>query len=201
MSVTPEPPESDGDASLKNPFCRQRADHNRVHAADVLHAVWYLTTRPIPGFQQIHSEHVTGSDTGGMSAAAVGVAVKCTMGRWNPDDAVTPLLRSRLRQRHLAGQDIVRVLQELLHFRRQLRLPGVEHPGAGAHGALRGGGHARLRPPGPHQRLPGRHQRAPGNPQGARWCVEEYVEGGHVRAAAYDPDSPTLYKLYLGVNF
>uniref|UniRef100_A0A668A4E4 Phosphodiesterase n=1 Tax=Myripristis murdjan TaxID=586833 RepID=A0A668A4E4_9TELE len=33
--------------------------HNRVHAADVLHAVWYLTTRPIPGFQQIHNEHVT----------------------------------------------------------------------------------------------------------------------------------------------
>lgn len=41
-------------------------DHNRVHATDVLHAVWYLTTRPIPGFQQIHSEHVTGSDTGGL---------------------------------------------------------------------------------------------------------------------------------------
>ncbi|XP_034272892.1 cGMP-inhibited 3',5'-cyclic phosphodiesterase 3B [Pantherophis guttatus] len=27
--------------------------HNRIHATDVLHAVWYLTTRPIPGFQQI----------------------------------------------------------------------------------------------------------------------------------------------------
>lgn len=40
------------------------SDHNRVHATDVLHAVWYLTTRPIPGFQQIHNEHVTGSDTG-----------------------------------------------------------------------------------------------------------------------------------------
>ncbi|XP_051501952.1 cGMP-inhibited 3',5'-cyclic phosphodiesterase 3B-like [Myxocyprinus asiaticus] len=37
--------------------------HNRVHATDVLHAVWYLTTQPIPGFQQIHNEHVTGSDT------------------------------------------------------------------------------------------------------------------------------------------
>ncbi|XP_028813055.1 cGMP-inhibited 3',5'-cyclic phosphodiesterase B isoform X2 [Denticeps clupeoides] len=37
--------------------------HNRVHATDVFHAVWYLTTRPIPGFQQIHNEHVTGSDT------------------------------------------------------------------------------------------------------------------------------------------
>ncbi|XP_038620020.1 cGMP-inhibited 3',5'-cyclic phosphodiesterase B isoform X2 [Tachyglossus aculeatus] len=37
--------------------------HNRIHATDVLHAVWYLTTRPIPGFQQTHSDHVTGSDT------------------------------------------------------------------------------------------------------------------------------------------
>ncbi|NXK98735.1 PDE3B phosphodiesterase, partial [Formicarius rufipectus] len=36
--------------------------HNRVHATDVLHAVWYLTTRPIPGFQQIHNEHVMASD-------------------------------------------------------------------------------------------------------------------------------------------
>ncbi|KAM4898590.1 cGMP-inhibited 3',5'-cyclic phosphodiesterase 3B [Sylvia borin] len=32
--------------------------HNRIHATDVLHAVWYLTTRPIPGFQQIHNEHI-----------------------------------------------------------------------------------------------------------------------------------------------
>ncbi|XP_004472577.2 cGMP-inhibited 3',5'-cyclic phosphodiesterase 3B [Dasypus novemcinctus] len=37
--------------------------HNRIHATDVLHAVWYLTTRPIPGFQQIHSEHRTGNQT------------------------------------------------------------------------------------------------------------------------------------------
>ncbi|XP_064369133.1 cGMP-inhibited 3',5'-cyclic phosphodiesterase 3B isoform X2 [Dromaius novaehollandiae] len=36
--------------------------HNRIHATDVLHAVWYLTTRPIPGFQQIHNEHVMESD-------------------------------------------------------------------------------------------------------------------------------------------
>ncbi|KAJ1177212.1 hypothetical protein NDU88_002473 [Pleurodeles waltl] len=36
--------------------------HNRIHATDVLHAVWYLTTRPIPGFQQIHNDHVTGID-------------------------------------------------------------------------------------------------------------------------------------------
>ncbi|XP_051048676.1 cGMP-inhibited 3',5'-cyclic phosphodiesterase 3B [Phodopus roborovskii] len=31
--------------------------HNRVHATDVLHAVWYLTTRPIPGLQQSHDNH------------------------------------------------------------------------------------------------------------------------------------------------
>ncbi|XP_019375179.1 PREDICTED: cGMP-inhibited 3',5'-cyclic phosphodiesterase B isoform X2 [Gavialis gangeticus] len=36
--------------------------HNRIHATDVLHAVWYLTTRPIPGFQQVHSEHIRESD-------------------------------------------------------------------------------------------------------------------------------------------
>ncbi|XP_030056902.1 cGMP-inhibited 3',5'-cyclic phosphodiesterase 3B [Microcaecilia unicolor] len=36
--------------------------HNRTHATDVLHAVWYLTTRPIPGFQQVHSD--TDSDSG-----------------------------------------------------------------------------------------------------------------------------------------
>ncbi|XP_069479837.1 cGMP-inhibited 3',5'-cyclic phosphodiesterase 3B [Ambystoma mexicanum] len=44
--------------------------HNRVHATDVLHAVWYLTTRPIPGFQQIHSDHLTGSDTDSDSGIA-----------------------------------------------------------------------------------------------------------------------------------
>ncbi|KAJ8249146.1 hypothetical protein GJAV_G00231660 [Gymnothorax javanicus] len=48
--------------------------HNRMHATDVLHAVWYLTTRPIPGLQPVRSEHVTGSDTDsdcGISAGRV----------------------------------------------------------------------------------------------------------------------------------
>ncbi|XP_014440183.1 cGMP-inhibited 3',5'-cyclic phosphodiesterase B [Tupaia chinensis] len=36
--------------------------HNRIHATDVLHAVWYLTTRPIPGLQQIHNDHGTGNE-------------------------------------------------------------------------------------------------------------------------------------------
>jgi len=28
-------------------------DHNRLHATDVLHAVWYMTSQPVPGFPQI----------------------------------------------------------------------------------------------------------------------------------------------------
>ena len=32
------------------------ADHNRVHATDVLHGVYYLTTQPIPGFVQVNPE-------------------------------------------------------------------------------------------------------------------------------------------------
>ncbi|XP_027745679.1 cGMP-inhibited 3',5'-cyclic phosphodiesterase B [Empidonax traillii] len=36
--------------------------HNRIHATDVLHAVWYLTTRPIPGFQQIHNDNIMERD-------------------------------------------------------------------------------------------------------------------------------------------
>ncbi|NXY14866.1 PDE3B phosphodiesterase, partial [Atrichornis clamosus] len=44
--------------------------HNRIHATDVLHAVWYLTTRPIPGFQQIHNEHIMESDVDEASGIA-----------------------------------------------------------------------------------------------------------------------------------
>nr|KAG5703271.1 hypothetical protein BaRGS_025513 [Batillaria attramentaria] len=33
---------------------RDKPYHNRVHATDVLHGVYYLTTRPIPGFSQIN---------------------------------------------------------------------------------------------------------------------------------------------------
>lgn len=32
------------------------SDHNRMHAADVLHGVYYLTSQPIPGFTQIPSD-------------------------------------------------------------------------------------------------------------------------------------------------
>lgn len=32
-------------------------DHNRVHATDVLHAVWYLTTQPVPGLPALLTEN------------------------------------------------------------------------------------------------------------------------------------------------
>ncbi|XP_078271099.1 cGMP-inhibited 3',5'-cyclic phosphodiesterase 3B isoform X1 [Rhinoraja longicauda] len=58
-------------SALENGY-RDIPYHNRVHATDVLHAVWYLTTRPIPGFQQINSDHVTGSDTDSDSGISPG---------------------------------------------------------------------------------------------------------------------------------
>lgn len=32
-------------------------DHNRIHATDVLHAVWYLTTQPVPGLPTLLTEN------------------------------------------------------------------------------------------------------------------------------------------------
>ncbi|EHH20565.1 cGMP-inhibited 3',5'-cyclic phosphodiesterase A [Macaca mulatta] len=37
--------------------------HNRIHATDVLHAVWYLTTQPIPGLSTVISDHGSTSDS------------------------------------------------------------------------------------------------------------------------------------------
>ncbi|EGW00574.1 cGMP-inhibited 3',5'-cyclic phosphodiesterase A [Cricetulus griseus] len=37
--------------------------HNRIHATDVLHAVWYLTTQPIPGLPSVVSDHGSASDS------------------------------------------------------------------------------------------------------------------------------------------
>uniref|UniRef100_A0A8C8SSK7 Phosphodiesterase n=1 Tax=Pelusios castaneus TaxID=367368 RepID=A0A8C8SSK7_9SAUR len=37
--------------------------HNRVHATDVLHAVWYLTTQPIPGLSTVMNDHGSASDS------------------------------------------------------------------------------------------------------------------------------------------
>uniref|UniRef100_A0A672UP17 Phosphodiesterase n=1 Tax=Strigops habroptila TaxID=2489341 RepID=A0A672UP17_STRHB len=45
--------------------------HNRIHATDVLHAVWYLTTRPIPGFQKIPNEHIMENEASGISPVQV----------------------------------------------------------------------------------------------------------------------------------
>ncbi|XP_059141069.1 cGMP-inhibited 3',5'-cyclic phosphodiesterase 3A-like [Physella acuta] len=47
---------------------RDKPYHNRVHATDVLHGVYYLTTQPIPGFTQIntsalHSRHGSSSES------------------------------------------------------------------------------------------------------------------------------------------
>nr|XP_033784081.1 cGMP-inhibited 3',5'-cyclic phosphodiesterase B [Geotrypetes seraphini] len=61
--------------------------HNRTHATDVLHAVWYLTTRPIPGFQQVHSDNVIGSDTDSDSGISPGqVAYICSKSCTITDD-------------------------------------------------------------------------------------------------------------------
>ncbi|XP_021363584.1 cGMP-inhibited 3',5'-cyclic phosphodiesterase A-like isoform X4 [Mizuhopecten yessoensis] len=34
---------------------REKPYHNRIHASDVLHGVYYLSTQPIPGFTQLHT--------------------------------------------------------------------------------------------------------------------------------------------------
>ncbi|XP_078000078.1 cGMP-inhibited 3',5'-cyclic phosphodiesterase 3A-like [Glandiceps talaboti] len=35
---------------------REKPYHNRIHAGDVLHAVYFLTTQPIPGFRQVNPD-------------------------------------------------------------------------------------------------------------------------------------------------
>lgn len=42
-------------------FC---VDHNRIHATDVLHAVWYLTTQPVPGLPTLTRVQGSLSDSG-----------------------------------------------------------------------------------------------------------------------------------------
>ncbi|XP_056298049.1 cGMP-inhibited 3',5'-cyclic phosphodiesterase 3A-like [Pseudoliparis swirei] len=46
--------------------------HNRIHATDVLHAVWYLTTQPVPGLPVVLTENGlhTDSENGGGPGAA-----------------------------------------------------------------------------------------------------------------------------------
>ncbi|KAF7663977.1 hypothetical protein LDENG_00192760 [Lucifuga dentata] len=37
--------------------------HNRIHATDVLHAVWYLTMQPVPGLPSLITDHCSASDS------------------------------------------------------------------------------------------------------------------------------------------
>uniref|UniRef100_A0A3P9IR60 Phosphodiesterase n=1 Tax=Oryzias latipes TaxID=8090 RepID=A0A3P9IR60_ORYLA len=37
--------------------------HNRIHATDVLHAVWYLTTQPVPGLPTLRTENGIHTDS------------------------------------------------------------------------------------------------------------------------------------------
>uniref|UniRef100_A0A674ERZ8 Phosphodiesterase n=1 Tax=Salmo trutta TaxID=8032 RepID=A0A674ERZ8_SALTR len=37
--------------------------HNRIHATDVLHAVWYLTTQAVPGLPNLLTDHSSDSDS------------------------------------------------------------------------------------------------------------------------------------------
>jgi len=34
------------------------SDHNCVHATDVLHGVFFITTQPIPGFTQVNTTDI-----------------------------------------------------------------------------------------------------------------------------------------------
>ncbi|XP_061630878.1 cGMP-inhibited 3',5'-cyclic phosphodiesterase 3A-like isoform X4 [Phyllopteryx taeniolatus] len=54
---------SHGEGSIDKGDRIPRPDHNRVHATDVLHAVWYLTTQPVPGLPSLIAEHSSASDS------------------------------------------------------------------------------------------------------------------------------------------
>lgn len=41
-----------------------KPDHNRMHAGDVLHGVYYLTSQAIPGFQMVPADPETPSASG-----------------------------------------------------------------------------------------------------------------------------------------
>lgn len=50
---------------LKHALSCLDPDHNRIHATDVLHAVWYLTTQAVPGLPSLVTDHGSASDSGG----------------------------------------------------------------------------------------------------------------------------------------
>ncbi|MCI4389165.1 hypothetical protein PGIGA_G00094760 [Pangasianodon gigas] len=46
--------------------------HNRIHATDVLHAVWYLTTQPVPGLPLLAHSSISVSDSDAVSGISHG---------------------------------------------------------------------------------------------------------------------------------
>ncbi|KAG8513748.1 cGMP-inhibited 3',5'-cyclic phosphodiesterase A, partial [Galemys pyrenaicus] len=46
--------------------------HNRIHATDVLHAVWYLTTQPIPGLSTVINDHGSANSDSGFTHGHMG---------------------------------------------------------------------------------------------------------------------------------
>ncbi|XP_067860836.1 cGMP-inhibited 3',5'-cyclic phosphodiesterase 3A isoform X2 [Heptranchias perlo] len=66
--------------ALENGY-RDTPYHNRIHATDVLHAVWYLTTQPVPGLQTTMSDHSSMSDSdsdSGITHGHMGFAISKT---------------------------------------------------------------------------------------------------------------------------
>ncbi|XP_039625699.1 cGMP-inhibited 3',5'-cyclic phosphodiesterase A isoform X3 [Polypterus senegalus] len=57
--------------------------HNRIHATDVLHAVWFLTTQPIPGLPTAINDHSSNSDSdsdSGITHGHMGYVISKTYG-------------------------------------------------------------------------------------------------------------------------
>ncbi|KAJ8002609.1 hypothetical protein DPEC_G00160670 [Dallia pectoralis] len=57
--------------------------HNRIHATDVLHAVWYLTTQAVPGLPNLVTDHGSASDSdsdSGITHSHMGYLVSKTSG-------------------------------------------------------------------------------------------------------------------------
>uniref|UniRef100_A0A667ZB40 Phosphodiesterase n=1 Tax=Myripristis murdjan TaxID=586833 RepID=A0A667ZB40_9TELE len=64
--------------SLENGY-RDIPYHNRIHATDVLHAVWYLTTQPVPGLPSLITDHGSASDSdSGITHSHMGFLVSKT---------------------------------------------------------------------------------------------------------------------------
>lgn len=67
-------------------------DHNRVHATDVLHAVWYLTTQAVPGLPSLITDHGSASDSG--------VSFSARMQTFAPPVVLSPVCLVKLPQKN-----------------------------------------------------------------------------------------------------